>query len=1127
MSGAAADRNLLLGIIALQMDFITKEALIAAMHAWVLNKSLPLSQVLQDQGALSTARRTVLDAMVEEHIKVHNDDAQKSLAAVSSIGSVQEELSRIADPDLQSSLPLVSAARKEPDDPFRTVAPSSLGESTWTGSRFRILRPHAKGGLGQVSVALDQELDRPVALKEIQDRHADDPASRARFVQEAEITGKLEHPGIIPVYSLGHDASGRPFYAMRFIHGDSLKQAIAAFHGDEGLKRDAGAQAARLRELLRRFTDVCNAVAYAHSRGVLHRDLKPGNIMLGPYGETLLVDWGLAKALGASPAEPPLSVGPSLTEGPIRLSGPSGSRAETVAGSMVGTPAYASPEQVAGRLDLLGPASDVYGLGATLYALLTGRPPIEADELEEVLRRVQKGQIPPPRSIDPTIPKPLEAICLKAMALRPEGRYPSARALAEDVTRWLDDAPVSAYRDPVSVRVGRWMRRHRTLVTSAAAVLIFGSVVLAAYEVALAGMNRALDAKNTQLAGKNRELERQRQRAEEREALAIDAVKKFRDAVEANPELKNRPELDALRKALLQEPLEFFRKLRDQLKSDRDTSRDALTKLAEASYDLAYTTWEIGTAPDALHSFAESLAIWERLARENPAVTLYQSRQANSHHSVGLGLATTGQPAAALESYRRALAIQERLARENPTTTQYQSDQATSLRRIGILLNEMGHPAEALESHSKALAIRERLARANPAVTDYQSDLAASHDDLGHQLQHMGRRTEALESHRRASAIQERLVRDHPSVTAYLEGLAESHKHIGNLLLETGRPAEALESFRWFMEVCERLAHDNPSVTGFLSQLAAGHTNIGRTLDKMGRATEAMESHCRAIEISERLARDHPSSHGLQSDLGAVLNNAAMIDMVQGRWQEARGRLERAIEYQRKALAAMPHHPQYQEFLQRHLFNLARVYRKLNEPAKARELLERVLEIVKSQAREHPSVPDHQSLLGAVLNNLADAHRALNQPAKARELLERAAEHQRKALAAVPRHPMYRQYLSNHLINLAQVYRSLKQPSEAVRAAREYAAFADASPAELYNAACALALNVPNVPEDQKQPLATEAIHKLKAAIAAGWSDAQHTSRDPDLAPLRDRDDFPRLLAELFDRGFPADPFAP
>ena len=230
-------------------------------------------------------------------------------------------------------------------------------------------------------MALDQELDRRVALKEIQDGHADEADSRVRFVQEAEITGKLEHPGIVPVYGLGHDLAGRPFYAMRFIQGDSLKEAIAAFHADGTQERDPAARSARLRELLRRFTDVCNAVAYAHSRGILHRDLKPGNIMLGPYGETLVVDWGLAKPVGEAlgeqgkpaPEDIDLSTAASLGDGPIRLSGQSGSRADTVAGSPVGTPAFASPEQVLGRLDLLGLPSDIYSLGATLYALLTGR----------------------------------------------------------------------------------------------------------------------------------------------------------------------------------------------------------------------------------------------------------------------------------------------------------------------------------------------------------------------------------------------------------------------------------------------------------------------------------------------------------------------------------------------------------------------------------------------------------------------------------------------------------------------------------------------------------------------------------------------------------------------------------
>ena len=174
-----------------------------------------------------------------------------------------------------------------------------LGTETLAGERFRILRPHAQGNLGLVSVALDAELNREVALKEIRPDRSDDPFSRARFLLEAEITGRLEHPGIVPVYGLGGHADGRPFYAMRFVKGESLKEAIDRFHAaDQAAGAEASATLA-LRQLLGRFLAVCNAVAYAHSRGVIHRDLKPANIMLGPYGETLVVDWGLAKSSGA------------------------------------------------------------------------------------------------------------------------------------------------------------------------------------------------------------------------------------------------------------------------------------------------------------------------------------------------------------------------------------------------------------------------------------------------------------------------------------------------------------------------------------------------------------------------------------------------------------------------------------------------------------------------------------------------------------------------------------------------------------------------------------------------------------------------------------------------------------
>ena len=213
-------------------------------------------------------------------------------------------------------------------------------------------------------MALDSELNREVAFKQILDHHADDPTSRQRFIAEAFITGGLEHPGVVPVYGLGKEANGRPYYAMRFIKGDSLNKAIARFHATTGSRE------LELRKLLRRLLDVCNAMDYAHSRGVIHRDLKPANIIVGKHGETLLVDWGLAKAVGrVDPAVGEQTIAP-LSSDP----------AETLPGSTLGTPAYMSPEQARGDLKRMSSRSDVYSLGATLYCLLTGKAPFENEE---------------------------------------------------------------------------------------------------------------------------------------------------------------------------------------------------------------------------------------------------------------------------------------------------------------------------------------------------------------------------------------------------------------------------------------------------------------------------------------------------------------------------------------------------------------------------------------------------------------------------------------------------------------------------------------------------------------------------------------------------------------------------
>jgi WD40 repeat protein/serine/threonine protein kinase len=464
-------RNLLLGVLALQNGFIDRDALLGAFNAWVGDKSRPLGQILLERGALREPRCALLEALVEEHLGRHGRDAERSLVALGLVGTAHSFLGGIPDTDLRASLsrladlPTVDGPHKATLD---APTPSAL-----PGLRFRLLRSHAKGGLGEVFVARDEEVHREVALKVILPEYADDPAGRARFLFEAEVTGNLEHPGVVPVYGLGRYPDGRPFYAMRLVRGENFKDAIARYHAGRGAGPDPGARSLELRNLLRRFLDVCNAIDYAHTRGVLHRDVKPGNVMVGKHGETMVIDWGLAKAAGRED-------GVARSEdGTLRPESGSDS-GETAPGSLLGTPAYMSPEQAAGRLDRLGAVSDVYSLGATLYHLLTGRPPF-AGNAAEVVPQVVEGTFTPPRQVNRAVPAGLEAVCLKAMAREPGGRYPSAKALANDVERWLADEPVLARRESAPQRVARWARRHRPLVLSLASVgatVAVASVVL-------------------------------------------------------------------------------------------------------------------------------------------------------------------------------------------------------------------------------------------------------------------------------------------------------------------------------------------------------------------------------------------------------------------------------------------------------------------------------------------------------------------------------------------------------------------------------------------------------------------------------------------------------------------------
>ena len=370
----------------------------------------------------------------------------------------------------------------------------------WDGAgeargRYRLVAPHAAGGLGRLWLARDTELDRSVALKEIRPELADHAPARRRFAREAHATGRLEHPGIVPIHGRG-DCDGRPYYAMRLVQGDSLKEAIVTLHRLAGPERHLA-----LRDLLTRFAAVCQAIDYAHSRGIVHRDLKPENVMLGPFGETLVVDWGLAKEHRRPGddrhADDAGDAGDAGTAGDADWAAatgatPADAAGPTVAGQALGTPEYMSPEQARGDSDTVGPAADVYALGATLAALLTGRPPVGGATIEETLSRVQTGRTRVVRPAPTGTPAPLWSVCRKAMALGPSGRYAGAGEVAVEIRRWLADEPVAAHPEAWPTRALRWLRRHQTAAVAAAVALTVAALVAAGGWTAVSRANRDL-----------------------------------------------------------------------------------------------------------------------------------------------------------------------------------------------------------------------------------------------------------------------------------------------------------------------------------------------------------------------------------------------------------------------------------------------------------------------------------------------------------------------------------------------------------------------------------------------------------------------------------------------------------
>ncbi len=434
--------------------------------------------------------------------------------------------------------------------------------------------------------------------------------------------------------------------------------------------RPPGFDSLAFRQLLARFVAACNAVAYAHSQGIIHRDLKPGNIMLGPFGETLVVDWGLAKdAHSAAAPSPP----PEPRDGPEATDAVTADPGEgTQPYDLLGTPVYMSPEQAARDWGRVGPASDVYSLGATLYVLLTGKVPFGDSDLP--LEEVRRGTFPPPSRVKPGVPPALEAVCLKAMALKPEDRYSSALELAAEVERWLADEPVHAYPEPFGARAWRWVRRHRTPVTGAAAALLVGALTLGLMAALLASANErerraAADARQAQ----------DRAEQQEREATAA------RVRAEDNAREADRQRAAARREADTATAVTGF-----------------LTELFQSSDPLALEGPGFRGGPQkAADRPARQLLDQgrERLkvrVRDQPAVrAALLDAVGNVYRSLGLN------------DQARSL-LQEGLDLRQKFLGEDHEDVATSLYHLAWLEQDEGRFAEAVALYRQALALRER-----------------------------------------------------------------------------------------------------------------------------------------------------------------------------------------------------------------------------------------------------------------------------------------------------------------------------------------------------------------------------------------------------------------------------------
>lgn len=810
----------------------------------------------------------------------------------------------LSDPD--SSQPEASAA-----------ATTNGGTMVIAASRYRILKLHARGGIGEVLLAEDEQLQRQVAIKRMQQVSAADASRRMRFQREALITGQLDHPGIVSILSVGEDENGNPCCAMKFIEGITLAQHARDLH--EKFQREAADRAATrqqfestvLRPLLSRFLSVCNTIAYAHSRSVIHRDIKPANVMLGDFGATYVVDWGLARRESARPGEM-MEVADMQTIVPTAETVvPGGSVTDdddanlltdtlTKTGSVMGTPAFMSPEQATGNTAAIGRASDQYSLGATLWFLLTGRAAIVGQGNMNWLEQLTTGRIARPTSIQPLVPKPLESICMKAMALQPADRYASVTELAADLERWLADDPVAAHAESWSARLARFTRRHRTWTQATAIGLVLVTLLSGAFAVELNSRrkraedaehrSRQLAAEKTQLAGSEAAA---RKIADEQSSLSLKTLRSV--VFQISRELSNVEGASAIRTKLLQTAADGLGRVATTLGTRIDADHNLMT----AHNDLGKIYMSIGTldridtTAAALEQFQTALEVGEQLIEDQPDNDRLDRDMSIALELIGDARLRQGELSKADEAYARSLAISEQRLKAAPNELSRQQDTGFGYEKVADIRMARGDLAEAKRLYSRCLEIYQQIVTADPATVSYQRDLLVARSKMGNIQREERELAAATETFRECVRICESLEKLAGSDAERRDRSVLLNK-LGTVLLEQGQLDEAASAFGTALQIArDALVLEPTSVLG-RRDLTISLMHVGSVERKRGNQDASLVLLEECLSLRRTLASEDAGSQVAQVDVASVLTEMADINLALERPDPAHAQLTEA-----------------------------------------------------------------------------------------------------------------------------------------------------------------------------------------------------------------------------------------